>query len=210
VNGGQTNASVLIADDDESYAACVQALLESAGYRTLTAATGQEALRAARDARPRVILLDIRLPDLNGYEVCRALRNEFGQAVAIAFVSGQKTEPMDISAGLLFGADEYIVKPFDSGELLARVGALMRRVTLDHPKPIPVRGALTSRESEILRLLAQGLDQKDIAQKLSISPRTVGAHIEHILGKLGVHSRAQAIAAAYRHQLIGASDHASG
>jgi DNA-binding NarL/FixJ family response regulator len=203
-NGGEASGLVLIADDDDAFVACVRALLESAGYRTLCAATGEEALRLARDRRPRVLLLDIQLPDLNGYEVCRALRDKFGQAVAIAFVSGHRTEPVDISAGLLFGADDYIVKPFESGELLARVGALMRRVTTGQAGAIE-GGVLTGRELEVLRLLAAGLDQKTIAQRLSISPRTVGAHIEHILAKLGVHSRAQAVAAAYRRRLIASS-----
>lgn len=201
---------MLIVDDDESFVACVRTLLESAGYPTVCAATGEEALRVSRDREPRVILLEIQLPDLNGYEVCRALRDEFGQTVAIAFVSGHRTEPVDISAGLLFGADDYVVKPFDSGELLARVGALMRRVTHDQSGAVRTSGDLTCRELEILRLLAVGLEQKTIAQRLSISPRTVGAHIEHILAKLGVHSRAQAVAAAYRQRLIDASTSAQG
>jgi two-component system nitrate/nitrite response regulator NarL len=204
-NSEQTSGSVLVADDDEAFVACVQTLLESAGHRTLTAATGEEALRIARQEKPRVVLLDIQLPVLNGYQVCRALRDEFGREVAIAFVSGARTEPVDIAAGLLFGADDYVVKPFDSDELLARIAALMRRVAPGGRGASMSFGKLTSREVEVLSLLAEGLDQADIARQLSISPRTVGAHIEHILEKLGVHSRAQAVAAAYRRQLIGSS-----
>jgi two-component system nitrate/nitrite response regulator NarL len=196
---------ILIADADETFVGSLQTLLESMGYRTLAAGTGEEALKVAREERPLVVLLDIQLPLVNGYEVCRALRDEFGRTVAIAFVSGTRTEPVDISSGLLVGADDYLVKPFDSSELLARVGALMRRVTAEDAISISIPASLTSRELEILRLLANGFDQTDIAQRLFISPRTVGAHIEHILGKLGVHSRAQAVAAAYRGQLVGAS-----
>jgi DNA-binding NarL/FixJ family response regulator len=182
-NGEQSRGSVLIADDDETFVACVQELLARSGYRTLTATTGWEALRVAREEKPQVLLVDIQFPDLNGYEICRTLRDEFGHTLAIAFVSGTRTEPVDISSGLLLGADDYIVKPFDPGELLARVGHL------------------TNRELEILQLLADGLRQGEIAQRLSISPKTVGVHIEHILPKLDVHSRAEAVALAYRKHL---------
>jgi DNA-binding NarL/FixJ family response regulator len=204
-DGDRTSGPILIADADETFVRSLQTLLESIGYRTLAAWTGEEALKVAREERPLVVLLDVQLPLVNGYEVCRALRDEFGRTVAIAFVSGTRTEPIDISSGLLVGADDYLVKPFDSSELLARVGALMRRVAAEDAIAISNPASLTSRELEILRLLAHGFDQPDIAQRLSISPRTVSAHIEHILGKLGVHSRAQAVAAAYRGQLIDAS-----
>lgn len=189
---------VLVVDDDDLFVAYVQALLGEAGYRTLAAGTGEEALRLAREHAPPVVLLDIQLPKLNGYEVCRALRDEFGRTLAIAFVSGSRTDTVDISSGLLVGADDYLVKPCDPSELVARVAALMRRV---QPNGSNAR-RLTSRELEVLRLLSDGLEQRDIAGTLSISPKTVGIHIEHILGKLHVHSRAQAVAAAYRENLI--------
>jgi DNA-binding NarL/FixJ family response regulator len=105
----------------------------------------------------------------------------------------------------LLGADDYIVKPFDEGELLARI-----RTQLRHIDSIP-RGvgngskanvaALTVREREVLELLARGLTQVDIADKLVISPKTVGTHIQRVLGKLGVHSRAQAVVLAHEEGL---------
>ncbi len=192
---------VLVVDDDESFVGSSQALLEGAGYRTLTAATGEEGLRITREHAPLVVLLEIQLPKLNGYEVCRALRDEFGRALGIAFVSGSRVDAVDISSGLLVGADDYLVKPCDPSELVARVGALMRRVRPEENNSQD----LTGREVEVLRLLSDGLDQRDIAQMLSISPKTVAIHIEHILGKLHVHSRAQAVAAAYRENLLGSS-----
>jgi DNA-binding NarL/FixJ family response regulator len=189
---------VLVVDDDEFFVASTQAILEQAGYLSVAATTGEEALRIAREHAPLVVLLDIQLPKLNGYEVCRALREEFGRALGIAFVSGSRTDTVDISSGLLVGADDYLIKPCDPSELVARVAALMRRV--------PSNGTnsrnLTSRETEVLRLLSDGLKQGDIAGTLSISPKTVAIHIEHILGKLHVHSRAQAVAAAFRENLI--------
>jgi DNA-binding NarL/FixJ family response regulator len=188
---------VLVVDDDELFVDSVCTLLDAAGYRSLAAATGEEALRIAREQAPLVVLLDIQLPKLNGYEVCRALREEFGRTMAVAFVSGTRTEAVDVSSGLHVGADDYLVKPCDPSELVARVAALMRRV---QPNGTNHRN-LTSREVEVLRLLSDGLEQKAIAGRLSISPKTVAIHIEHILGKLHVHSRAQAVAVAYREEL---------
>jgi DNA-binding NarL/FixJ family response regulator len=188
---------VLVVDDDELFVDSVCTLLAAAGYRSLAAATGEEALRIAREQAPLVVLLDIQLPKLNGYEVCRALREEFGRTLAVAFVSGTRTEAVDVSSGLHVGADDYLVKPCDPSELVARVAALMRRV---QPNGANHRN-LTGREVEVLRLLSDGLEQKAIAGRLSISPKTVAIHIEHILGKLHVHSRAQAVAVAYREDL---------
>ena len=188
---------VLVVDDDELFVDSVCTLLDAAGYRSVAAATGEEALRIAREQAPLVVLLDIQLPKLNGYEVCRALREEFGRTLAGAFVSGTRTEAVDVSSGLHVGADDYLVKPCDPSELVARVAALMRRV---QPNGANHRN-LTSREVEVLRLLSDGLEQKAIAGRLSISPKTVAIHIEHILGKLHVHSRAQAVAVAYREDL---------
>jgi DNA-binding NarL/FixJ family response regulator len=188
---------VLVVDDDELFVDSVCTLLDAAGYRSVAAATGEEALRIAREQAPLVVLLDIQLPKLNGYEVCRALREEFGRALGVAFVSGTRTEAVDVSSGLHVGADDYLVKPCDPSVLVARVAALMRRV---QPNGANHRN-LTSREVEVLRLLSDGLEQKAIAGRLSISPKTVAIHIEHILGKLHVHSRAQAVAVAYREEL---------
>jgi DNA-binding NarL/FixJ family response regulator len=190
---------VLVVDDDELFVRSTRALLEEAGYRTLGATTGEEGLRLAREHGPSVVLLDIQLPKLNGYEVCRALRDEFGRSIGIAFVSGSRTDSVDVSSGLLVGADDYLVKPCNPSELVARVAALMRRV---QPNGLNSR-RLTRREVEVLRLLSDGLQQRDIAGELSISPKTVAIHIEHILGKLHVHSRAQAVATAYRENLLG-------
>jgi len=195
----------LAVDDDAGFLAYVRDLLDEAGYRTLTAAAGPQALKLVREEFPLVVLLEIELPGLNGYEICRALRDEFGRTLAIAFLSGTRTEQLDVSSGLLVGADDYIVKPFEPGELVARVGALARRVEaarLERSGADDNGHSLTGRELEILRLLAEGLDQNEIANRLNISPRTVATHVEHILPKLGVHSRAQAIAVAYRERLI--------
>jgi DNA-binding NarL/FixJ family response regulator len=198
----QPGGLLLVVDDDHLFARFASTLLESAGYQTLTAASGDEGLALARLHSPDVALIDIQLPGLNGYELCRALRDLFGRRIAIAFISGSRTETIDVSAGLLVGADDFLVKPCDPSELVARVGALARRVRSENGNGGAKARSLTPRETDVLRLLAEGVTQKDIAQRLSISPKTVGIHIEHILGKLEVHSRAQAVAAAYRENLL--------
>ncbi len=149
-------------------------------------------------------MLDVRLPGISGYALCRELRDRLGAAVGILFVSGERTEPFDRVAGLLLGADDYLVKPVAPDELAARAWALSRRVRpAPASAPGPTLQRLTRRELEVLRLLAEGHRQPQIAERLVISPRTVSTHIEHILEKLGAHSRAEAVAVAYREDLFG-------
>jgi len=191
--------SVLVADDDRKARGEVVALLESAGYTVREASQGDEAIALAREERPALAILEIPLPVLSGYEVCRALKTELGSDFPILFLSGQRTESYDRVAGLMVGADDYLVKPYAPDELLARLRALEVR---SRPAVGAIRSSLTPRESEVLLLLAEGLTQQDIAERLTISPRTVGTHIDHVLGKLGVHSRAQAVALLLRDEIV--------
>src|SRR5947199_241905 len=92
-----------------------------ASIRDMTDSKSSPSFAAARTARPAVVLLDISLPDVSGFEVCRELRDEFGDDLPIIFVSGERVEAVDRAVGLLLGADDYVVKPFDLDELLARV-----------------------------------------------------------------------------------------
>ena len=190
---------VLIADADAEAREQVAHLLEDEGYEVVEAVSGEAALKVARENPPALVILEVPLGDRSGYEVCRALREELGDDLPVLFLSGARTESYDRVAGLLVGADDYVVKPFASDELLARVRRLVR-----HSRA--ANGAstanLTPRELEVLQLLTTGLSAAEIAQKLFISKKTVGTHIEHIFTKLGVRSRAQAIAVAYRDELV--------
>jgi two-component system nitrate/nitrite response regulator NarL len=192
--------TIVVADADAAFRKQASALLGEAGYEASEATNGPEALDAARRLRPRLVVLDVQLPEICGYEVCRQLRDEFGAGVALIFVSAERTEPSDRTAGLLVGADDYLVKPVAPDEFLARVRALLRR----SGPTIAAASALTARELEILGLLADGLTTREIARHLFITGKTVSTHVEHILHKLGVHSRAEAIALAYRDGLVGA------
>jgi DNA-binding NarL/FixJ family response regulator len=192
---------ILIVDEDREVRSSTAATLELAGFETRHASTGEEALEAARRETPRLVLLEIPLGGLCGYEVCHELREEFGDSLPIVFLSGVRKESFDRVAGLLLGADDYLVKPFAPDELLARVRRLVRRTT---PVSPAVAAKLTKREMEVLRLLADGLEQDEIASQLFISRKTVGTHIENTMRKLGVRSRAQAVALAYREDMVGA------
>jgi DNA-binding NarL/FixJ family response regulator len=196
--------SILIVDDDANYRAFVSTMLGRVGYGTREASSGEEALNSVRREWPSCVLLDVLLPGVTGYAVCRELRDEYGEALPIIFVTGERTEPGDRVAGLLLGADDYVVKPFDPDELLARVRRSIVRSQLDGRRRgdhVRALFGLTDRERDIVMRLADGMGQKAIAAELVISPKTVATHIQRILAKLGVHSRAEAVAVAHREGL---------
>lgn len=196
--GSNTDGVIVVADDDPGFLAFVSELLARAGYATLPLSSGEEALEAVRRGGVRLLVLDIQLPGLSGYEVCREVRDDGGDWMPILFVSGVRTESFDRVSGILVGADDYLVKPLAPDELLARVRRLLSRAS----PPPTVRFELTQREHEIICLLAEGLTTAQVERRLVISPKTVGTHLGHIYAKLGVRSRAEAVALAYRENLV--------
>ena len=192
-------ATVVIADPDQGSRQTLAAALTKAGFRVLQAETGEQALALARTNSPGAVVLEVPLGSLSGYEVCHALRAELGPDLPIMFLSGTRTESYDRVAGLLLGADDYLVKPYADGELIARLTNLYRR---SRARRLGEARRLTKRELEVLDLLGEGLRHDDIARQLFISPKTVATHVEHILRKLGVRSRAEAIAVAYREEIL--------
>jgi DNA-binding NarL/FixJ family response regulator len=200
---GTGRTLVLVADGNDHDRRHAVRHLREAGYAVRGAVSGEDALRQAAAECPAAVVLEVRLPDLTGYEVCRRLRGSLG-AVPIVFVSRDRTEPSDVVAGLLVGADDYLAKPYVPDELLARVRAVVRRASTpgEQAPELADSGDLTRREQQVLRLLGEGLEPADIAERLVISPKTVAGHIEQILKKLEVHSRAAAVALAYRKGLV--------
>jgi len=117
--------TILIIEDEPTMLRGLKDNFEFEGYRVITAEAGQEGLEAALNTRPDLILLDIMLPEINGYEICRLIRQE-GLDMPIVMLTAKGQEP-DIILGLNLGADDYVTKPFSIKELLARVNAFLRR-----------------------------------------------------------------------------------
>ncbi len=202
------DAPIVIVDSDVGWQCGLLTVVQRLGVDVHVVGTADELRSGMGDRRPSLVILEVDLPDANGYELCRELHDAYGDDLPVIFVSGRRTDPSDRVAGLLVGADDYIVKPFDPDELLARVRRSLRRAGRSR-EVLPAGGfprvELTPREHEVLSLLVGGLTQQQIADKLVISPKTVGTHLQRILGKLGAHSRAQAVGMALREGLVAAT-----
>ena len=135
-------APILIVEDDKKTAALVAVYLEREGFRTLHASDGHSALAQARRARPQLVVLDLMLPGLDGWEVCRELRR--ASDVPILILTAREEE-MDRVLGLSIGADDYVVKPFSPRELVARAKAILRRARPPRPPGLAARPVLTHR-----------------------------------------------------------------
>ena len=117
---------VLVVDDEKSISDLIATSLRFVGFDVRTAATGSEALTVAEEFKPQAVVLDVMLPDLDGFEVCRQLRSE-GLNVGVLFLTA-KDGMEDKVAGLTIGGDDYMTKPFSLEELVARLRALLRRI----------------------------------------------------------------------------------
>src|SRR3990170_1971673 len=144
---------ILVADDDEHIVELVSMYLRRAGYRVEAAFDGDETLRKVAELRPALLVLDIMMPGPDGLQVCRALRRH--SDVPIVLLTA-RTSDIDKIAGLRFGADDYVTKPFNPDELIARVEAVLRRARSSSAEPKPERLALdgldldlTSRTAEV-------------------------------------------------------------
>ena len=117
---------ILVVDDETSISDLIATSLKFVGFDVRTAATGSQALTIAEEFKPHAMILDVMLPDLDGFEVCRQIRNE-GIEVGVLFLSA-KDEMKDKVQGLTIGGDDYMTKPFSLEELVARLRALLRRI----------------------------------------------------------------------------------
>jgi two-component system, OmpR family, KDP operon response regulator KdpE len=162
------NATLLVVDDEPQIRRVLQATLLNAGYDVIEAKNGQEGIERVLRERPDLVLMDFNLPDMSGPETCRKIRLSFKGPVIMVTVRNSERDKIE---ALDSGADDYVVKPFVMGELLARVRAALRRSNTEEPLPkietpelsvdlekriVDVRGErihLTPREFEVLRLL---------------------------------------------------------
>ncbi|HEY1592948.1 MAG TPA: response regulator transcription factor [Solirubrobacteraceae bacterium] len=203
--------TVLVVDDEPTIRDVVSRYLIRAGYDTIVAATGREALRRAGEGRPDVVVLDLMLPDVDGLEVMRRLRQLDRSRTAIVLLTA-RGEESDRVIGLRLGADDYVVKPFSPAELVARVEAMLRRLdpVPDHEPPLVFDGLeidpsgrrvtldaepieLTQREFDLLLFLARHPGQAFTREQLMdsvwqysfyIDTSTVTVHIRRLRMKL--------------------------
>jgi DNA-binding NarL/FixJ family response regulator len=170
------------------------------------AATGEEGLREFRAQKPDVTLLDLRLPDMSGVDVLRAIRAEFPEARVVMLTTFEGD--VEIRRSLDAGARGYLLKTMPPAELMdaiRQVHAGKKRI----PPAVAAQlaehladEALTPREVDVLRLVAGGNRNKDVADRLSISEETVKVHVKHVMDKLGAADRTEAVAIAIRRGII--------
>jgi two-component system, OmpR family, alkaline phosphatase synthesis response regulator PhoP len=122
---------ILVVDDDKSIVKVLRAYLEQSGYQVLTAADGEEALHILRHERPDLVVLDLMLPHRDGWEITRIVRADRVLAALPIIMLTARIEATDKIVGLELGADDYVTKPFNAREVVARVSALLRRTRLD-------------------------------------------------------------------------------
>ena len=131
-NEASTRGRILVVDDEPTIGEIVGRYLQRAGYATRIASDGQEALRAARAQRPDLVVLDVMLPQRDGWEITRSIRADHAVAATPIILLTARVEDTDKILGLEFGADDYITKPFNAQEVVARVRALLRRTQRTH------------------------------------------------------------------------------
>jgi DNA-binding response OmpR family regulator len=201
--------TIVVADDESNIAELVELYLTREGYRVVKAATGKAALDAVEGARPRLVVLDVGLPDIDGLEVCRRLRRT--SSIPVIFLTARDGE-VDRILGLELGADDYITKPFSPAELVARVKAVLRRVDGGAAAELVQAGRVaidlgrrevrvddtvvefTTKEFELLRFLAErpglALSRQQILDGVwgydwFGDARTVDVHIAQVRKKIG-------------------------
>lgn len=203
-------ATILIADDNRQITSILEEYAKNEGYDTIVALNGEEALRLFEERRPDLVLLDVMMPLVDGFEVCRAIRKRSSVPVIMVTARGEDFERI---MGLDIGADDYIVKPFSPGEVMARIRSVLRRFTAADPArektfrhgslaidlddyAVRIDGqpvALTKKEFELLWTLASAKGKVFTRDHLLNTlwgydyygdSRTVDSHIKRLRAKL--------------------------
>src|SRR5436309_10679500 len=208
------DSKILIVEDEQSVVDLLRKGLEPEGFQVIAAYNGQAGLRAVAEARPDLIILDLTLPELDGFELCRRIRRQPESARLPILVLSGRTEEVDKVVMLELGADDYVTKPFNTKELVARVKTLLRRVsTPELPRVLRVGSlevdldrytvlvagqptSLTAKEFELLKALLEARERTlnrsfllervwEYGEDLAIETRTVDVHIRSLRKKLG-------------------------
>ncbi|MGH3403310.1 MAG: response regulator [Streptosporangiaceae bacterium] len=213
----------MIVDDHALFRRGLEMVLDSEPDIELVgqASDGAEAVEKAGESLPDVVLMDIRMPRSSGIEACRALKDVVPSAKIVMLTISDEEE--DLFEAIRAGASGYLLKdiPLDevadtvravdggqslinpsmAGKLLTEFAALARREESERPQQVPAP-KLTDREMQVLKLIARGMNNRDIAKELFISENTVKNHVRNILEKLQIHSRMEAVMVAVRDKLI--------
>jgi DNA-binding NarL/FixJ family response regulator len=200
---------IVVVDDHVVMREGTQMILDNAPGNLVVgaAATGAEAIQLVEQHRPDVLLLDLQLPDMSGVEVARRVRAS-SPSVAVLMLTGY-IDGTYVPRLLQLGVRGYLPKTASSVELIAAVRAVAAGRTIVMSSAAvssleTMRAPLTAREREVLQLLAQGLRNSEMADRLSVSIKTVEHHVTRLLAKMGVQSRSQAIIKAREQGLVAA------
>lgn len=203
---------ILIVDDDTTLRVALERYLLKRGFVVQTAASGVWALKTFQEDPADLIVSDILMPEMDGFEFCRRVRmSRSGQLVPFIFLSS-RSEIEDRVQGHSMGADDYLIKPFEARELLAKIDAQLERsrrthaeivrllqqvTTLPAATPSPAPLPLTPAEEKVFWEVIQGHTNKQIGEHLFVSPRTVQTHLSNILNKLQLENRSQLVRYAF-------------
>ena len=194
---------LLVVDDDPGLLRAVAETLRAEGFEVTTARRGADALVCIAESLPDLIVSDIRMPGMDGYELVRNLRaSARTKLIPIIFLTA-KDETADRIAGFRTGVDAYLTKPFEPDELVAVVANILKRVESMHAEIArlfskteavqePIRDEeLTDAEWRVAEAVARGLSNKEIAAEFNLSLRTIEGHISHILDKKNFSNRVE-------------------
>jgi DNA-binding NarL/FixJ family response regulator len=195
---------LLVVDDDPGLLRAVAETLRAEGYEVTTARRGAEALVCIAESLPDLIVSDIRMPGMDGYELVRNLRaSARTRLIPVVFLTA-KDETADRIAGFRSGVDAYLTKPFEPDELLAVVANILKRVESTHAEIARLFGRTDTSEQDLVRdedltdaewrvaeAVARGLSNKEIAAEFNLSLRTIEGHISRILDKKNFSNRVE-------------------
>lgn len=183
---------ILIVDDDNNLRCILRDLMGGFGFIPMEAADGFDAISIFEKDRPNAVLLDLQMPGIDGFETMRRLR-QINARVPVIILTGYGDVPTAVKATKA-GAYDFITKPPDMDRLIDIIGKAVsgRRPGVGKKDPVAatVHEILTGREHEVLFYIGEGLTSRQIAERLSISPRTVDTHRYNIMHKVGARSRA--------------------
>ncbi len=193
---------LLLIDDDPNLILLVKDYLEFRGYEVITAENGREALEVLENDVPDMIVCDVMMPEMDGYDFVSNIReDERTSWIPVLFLSA-KGQAQDRVKGLNIGADVYMVKPFEPEELVAQVEASLKQAFRQRQQStdgnnneskiqVPFDVHLTQTELKVVQFVARGLANKNIADELNVSQRTVESHVSNMLGKTGLNNRTE-------------------